>query len=183
MQWWHILIVVIVLIILYIISTYNKIIKLKAKVENQWSQIDIQLKRRFDLIPNLVNIVKGSTKHESETLEKVIEARNKYLTAGTPEDKMAANGELSGVMNRLFSLTESYPDLKANQEFSKILAEETETENKIAYARQFYTDAVMKYNFKIATIPTNIIAKMFGFKPEKPFAADAEERQNVKIEF
>lgn len=183
MKWWIILIVVIVLLILWVFGTYNTLIKLRNKVKNQWAQIDVQLKRRFDLIPNLVETVKGYTKHETETLEKVISVRNTYLSAGTPEEQMKASGELSGVMSKLFALSESYPDLKANTNFMEMQAALKDTEDKISYARQFYNDIVMKYNTKIETIPTNIIAGMFNFSKEAFFEATSDEKENVKVKF
>lgn len=181
-MWWVILIIV-VLLILWFIGTYNVLISLRNKVKNQWSQIEIQLKRRFDLIPNLIETVKGYTKHESETLEKVIIARNTYLSASTPEEQMKANNELSGVMSKLFALSEAYPDLKANTNFMEMQSSLKDTEDKITYARQFYNDGVMKYNTKIQTIPTNIVAGMFGFKPSDFFEATAEEKENIKVKF
>ncbi|NLL02358.1 MAG: LemA family protein [Mollicutes bacterium] len=183
MEWWHILLVVIVLLVLWVIGTYNSLISLKNKVKNQWSQIDIQLKRRFDLIPNLVETIKGYTKHESETLEKVIQARNTYLSAGTPEEKMKASGELSKVMSKLFALSEAYPDLKANTNFIDMQNTLKDTEDKISYARSFYNDSAMKYNTKIESFPTNILANIFGFKTNAYFEISAEEKENVKVKF
>ncbi len=183
MEWWHILLIVVVLLILWFVKTYNDLIKLRNKVKNQWSQIDVQLKRRFDLIPNLVETVKGYTKHETETLEKVISARNSYLSANTPEEQMKASGELSGVMSKLFALSEAYPDLKANTNFMDMQNSLKDTEDKISYARQFYNDIVMKYNTKIETVPTNIVANMFNFKQEAFFEAVEAEKENVKVKF
>ncbi len=180
---WYILLGIIVLLVLWVISTYNGLIKLRNKVKNQWSQIDIQLKRRFDLIPNLVETIKGYTKHESETLEKVIQARNTYLSAGTPEEQMKASGELSKVVSKLFALSEAYPDLKANTNFVDMQNTLKDTEDKISYARSFYNDSVMKYNTKIETVPTNVVANMFGFKTEIYFEAEAEAKENVKVKF
>ncbi|MDD2636737.1 MAG: LemA family protein, partial [Bacteroidales bacterium] len=153
MEWWHILLIIIILLVFWFVATYNSLISLRNKVKNQWSQIDVQLKRRFDLIPNLVETVKGYTKHESETLEKVIQARNTYLSAKTPEAQMEASGELSKVMSKLFALSESYPDLKANTNFMDMQNSLKDTEDKISYARQFYNDIVMKYNTKIESVP------------------------------
>ena len=183
MKLWIVLLIIVAVILLWFVSTYNVLVKLRNKVKNQWAQIDVQLKRRFDLIPNLVETVKGYTKHESETLEKVISARNTYLSATTPEEQMEASGELSGVMNKLFALTESYPDLKANTNFMDMQKSLKDTEDKISYARQFYNDIVMKYNTKIQTVPTNIVAGMFGFKEEAFFEALTDEKENVKVKF
>lgn len=183
MNWWIIIIIVIVLIVLWAISTYNKLVTLKNRVKDQWAQIDVQLKRRFDLIPNLVETVKGYTKHESETLESVIKARNTYVTAETPEAQMKADGELTQAISKLFALTESYPDLKANTNFQHLQEELTETESKIASARQFYNDTVMLYNNKVVMVPSNIIASLFKFKEEAYFEANETERQNVSVKF
>lgn len=183
MKWWIILIIVLVLLVLWVISTYNNLIALRNRVKDQWAQIDVQLKRRFDLIPNLVETVKGYTKHESETLEAVIKARNTYVTAGTPEAQMKADGELTQAISKLFALTESYPDLKANTNFQHLQEELTQTESKIASARQFYNDTVMLYNNKVSMVPSNIIASLFKFDKEAFFEANETERQNVSVKF
>lgn len=183
MKWWIILIIVLVLLVLWVISTYNKLIALRNRVKDQWAQIDVQLKKRFDLIPNLVETVKGYTKHESETLEAVIKARNTYVTAGTPEAQMKADGELTQAISKLFALTESYPDLKANTNFQHLQEELTQTESKIASARQFYNDTVMLYNNKVSMVPSNIIASLFKFDKEAFFEANETERQNVSVKF
>ncbi len=183
MQWWVILIIVVVLIILWAIGVYNQLIALRNRVKDQWAQIDVQLKRRFDLIPNLVETVKGYTKHESETLEAVVKARNTYVSATLPEDQMKADGELTQAISKLFALTESYPDLKANTNFQALQQELTETESKIAAARQFYNDTVMVYNNKVSMVPSNIIASLFKFNKEAFFEANETERQNVQVKF
>ena len=178
-----IIIGVVVLIALFIGSTYNSLVKLRNMVKDQWSQIDVLLKRRADLIPNLVETVKGYTKHESETLEAVINARNKAVSATGPEEEMKANGELSGALSKLFALAESYPDLKANTNFMDLQNNLKDTEDKISYARQFYNDAVLKYKNKLEVFPSNIVASVFGFKPEPFFEATETERENVKVSF
>ena len=183
MPWWVILIIVVVLIVLWAISVYNKLVVLRNRVKDQWAQIDVQLKRRFDLIPNLVETVKGYTKHESETLEAVIKARNTYVSATLPEDQMKADGELTQAISKLFALTESYPELKANTNFQALQQELTETESKIAAARQFYNDTVMIYNNKVSMVPSNIIASLFKFNKEAFFEANETERQNVQVKF
>ena len=180
---WVILIVVVVIIALYVISCYNGLVKLRNMVKDQWSQIEVLLKRRADLIPNLVETVKGYTKHEKDTLEAVINARNKAVSAITPEDEMKANGELTGALNRLFALTESYPELKANTNFMDLQSSLKDTEDKISYARQFYNDAVLKYKNKLEMFPSNIVASIFGFKPEAFFEASEEDRKNPKVKF
>lgn len=180
-------IIIIILVLLaiasWIVSVRNSLVRLRNKVRNQFSQIDVQLKRRFDLIPNLVETVKGYAKHEKGTLEDVIKARNTYLSASTPEEQMEANGELTKTLNKLFALAESYPDLKANANFMDLQGQLKEVEDKIAYARQFYNDSVMTYNNKIEMFPSNIVAGMFNFKEEKLFEAAQAERENVKVEF
>jgi LemA protein len=180
---WIIVIAIIVIIALWFVSTYNNLVVLRNRVKDQWAQIDVQLKRRFDLIPNLVETVKGYTKHESETLENVIKARNTYLSATTPEGQMEADGELTKAVSKLFALSESYPDLKANSNFTDLQNQLQDTENKIASARQFYNDVVLKYNNKISVIPSNIVASLFHFEKEAFFEANKEERENVKVQF
>ena len=183
MNWIWIILIVVVLIVLYVISVYNGLVSLRNKVDDQLSQIDVELKRRFDLVPNLVETVKGYTKHEKETLEGVVNARNAYATANTTEGQLEADGELSRAINKLFALAESYPDLKANENFRELQTELTEIEQKIVYARGFYNDSVLKLNNKIQMFPSNIIAKMFGFVKRNFFEAKNEERENVKVKF
>ena len=180
---WIILIIVVVLIIAWAFATYNKLVDLRNRVKDQWAQIDVQLKRRFDLIPNLVETVKGYAKHESETLEAVIKARNTYVSATTPEAQMKADGELEKAISKLFALSESYPELKANTNFQHLQQELTETESKIASARQFYNDTVLMYNNKVEMVPSNIIASLFKFKKEAFFEANEAERENVQVKF
>ncbi len=185
MMWWiiGIIVAVIILIILYVVKTYNSFISLRNRVRDQWSQIDVQLKRRFDLIPNIVSTVKGYAKHEKETLEDVVKARNTFLSSSTKEEEMKANSELTNAVSKLFALAESYPDLKANTNFIKLQDELNETENKIASARQFYNDTALKYNNKVEMFPSNIVASIFHFKTETFFEANETERENVKVEF
>ncbi len=178
-----VLLVVVVLIILYFISTYNSLVSLRNKVEDEASQIDVELKRRFDLVPNLVEIVKGYTKHEKETLEGVVKARNTYASANTLGDQLKADGELTNAINKLFALGEAYPDLKANTNFMELQTELSEIEQKIVYARQFYNDSVLKLNNKIDMFPSSIVANMFKFSKKDFFEAQASERENVKIKF
>ena len=182
MALWIILIVVAV-IVLYVISTYNGLVVLRNKVKDQWSQIEVQLKRRFDLIPNLVETVKGYAAHEKDTLEAVVSARNKAVSATTPEAEMQANGELSQALGRLFALTEAYPDLKANTNFVDLQNQLKETEDKISYSRQFYNDTVLKYQNKKESFPSNIIAGMFGFKTFKFFEAEEQDRKVPEVKF
>lgn len=181
--WLIVVIVIVVLLVLWVMGTYNGLISLRNRVKDAWSQIDVQLKRRFDLIPNLVETVKGYTKHESETLENVIKARNSYLSATLPEDQMKADGELTKAVSKLFALSESYPELKANTNFTDLQEQLKETENKIAMSRQFYNDIVMQYNNKVEMVPSNIVASIFKFKKETFFEAQGEERENVQVKF
>ncbi len=176
-------IVVILVILVFGVVTYNSLVSLRNRVKDQWAQIDVQLKRRFDLIPNLVETVKGYAKHESETLENVVKARNTFLTASTPEEEMKANGELSKAINKLFALAEAYPDLKANTNFLSLQEDLKDTENKIATARQFYNDTVLQYNNKVQMFPGNIVASLFKFKTEVFYEIDKEERENVSVKF
>lgn len=178
-----IVLVVVLLLIIYVIATYNRLVGLRNRVRDQWSQIDVELKRRFDLIPNFVNTVKGYAKHESDTLENVIKARNTYLTADSKEKAMEADGELTSAINKLFALAEAYPDLKANQNFLDLQNQLNETENKISYARKFYNDTALQLNNKIEMFPSNIIAKLFKFTEVEFFKAQEVERENVKVEF
>lgn len=178
-----ILVVVLVLLVLFVIGTYNKLVIARNKVKDQFSQIDIQLKKRFDLIPNLVETVKGYAKHESETFEKVINARNGYANAKTDEEKVEASNELSKGLSHLLALAESYPELKSNTNFEELQRNLKDVEEKISYARSFYNDAVRLYNNKVQTIPSNIIASLFGFKTEPFFEAASVEKENVKVQF
>ena len=178
-----VVIVLVVLLLIYIIGTYNSLVQLRNRVKDQWAQIDVQLKRRFDLIPNIVETVKGYTKHESDTLKGVIEARNKFTVAKTPEEEMQANDQLTKATRSLFALAESYPELKANESFLQLQETLNETENKIASARQFYNDTVLTLNNKIEMFPSNIVASLFGFKKSTFFEAENEARENVKVQF
>lgn len=183
MNWWIILIIVVVLLVLYVISVYNSLVNLKNKVEDQASQIDVELKRRFDLVPNLVETVKGYTKHEKETLENVVKARNSYVSADNLGDQLKADGELTNAISKLFALTESYPDLKANENFMNLQNELSAIEEKIVYARQFYNDSVLMLNNKVEMFPSNLVAKMFNFTKKEFFEASSVERENVKVKF
>ena len=178
-----VLVVVLALIAMFVIGMYNNLVTLKMRVKNAWAQIDTQLKRRFDLIPNLVETVKGYAAHEQDTLEKVIAARNNYASASSVEDKAAANNALSQTLKSIFALSESYPDLKANQNFMALQTELTGTEDKITYSRQFYNDTVQMYNTAIMRFPANLIAGMFGYTEEPFFQIDEAEKEPVKVKF
>lgn len=169
--------------LLFITATYNGLVNLRNMVKDQWSQIDVLLKRRADLIPNLVETVKGYAGHEKETLDAVITARNKAVGATTPKDEMAANGELTQALGRLFALSEAYPDLKANTNFIHLQENLKETEDKISFARQFYNDAVLGYKNKLEMFPSNIIAGMFNFQPELFFEASEAEKVVPQVKF
>lgn len=175
------IIVAVVLIFLWI--TYNGLVTAKMRISEALSQIDVQLKRRTDLIPNLVETVKGYAKHEKELLENITKARTSLMQAKTTEEKADANNQLSGTLKTLFAVAENYPQLKANENFGKLQDELTDTENKIAYSRQFLNSTVLDYNTKLGVFPSNIIASMFGFKPSEFFAATDEEKKSVRVSF
>lgn len=174
---------ILILLVFYVIGVYNKLVNAKNKTDNQFSQVDIQLKRRADLIPNLIETVKGYTKHEENTLTAVIEARNKAVSAGTVNEKVEANNELSNVLTKLFALTEAYPDLKANDNFISLQNDLKDTEDKITYARQFYNDSAMSFNNLVMMFPSNIVAKMFNFKKYDFFEASEKEKETPKVKF
>ena len=180
---WIILGIVIVVAIALIVI-YNNLVTLRQRVQNAWSQIDVQLQRRFDLIPNLVESVKGYMAHEEATLTKVTELRTAWANVSTVSEKAELDNELSGALKTIMAVSENYPDLKANQNFSELQEELRNTENKISYARQFYNDSVTMYNTKLQVVPTNIVAGMFHFTEEPLFKVDSDEvKQNVKVDF
>ena len=180
---WIILIIVVV-VILFVISIYNNLVGLKQKVKNGWSQIDVQLQRRFDLIPNLVETVKGYMEHESDVLTKVAELRTSWANASSVKEKSELDTQLSGALKTIMAVSENYPELKANENFSQLQEELQNTENKIAFSRQFYNDIATKYNTKLEVVPSNIIASMFHFEPVELFEAESQEaRKNVKVDF
>jgi LemA protein len=175
----------VVLVGLWFAATYNKFVNLRNRVANSWAQIEVQLKRRWDLIPNLVETVKGYAKHESGTLEAVIAARNAAAATGGGDVAATAQAEnaLSGALRQLFAVAEAYPDLKANQNYLQLQGELTETENKISFTRQFYNDTVMTYNIALQVFPAVLIAGMLNFKPEKQFEAEEAERAVPQVSF
>ncbi|MBI2928456.1 MAG: LemA family protein [Verrucomicrobia bacterium] len=174
---------VIVVIGLWLVGIYNSLVSLRQAVKNAWAQIEVQLKRRHDLIPNLVNTVKGYAAHEKDTLERVVNARAKATQATVPADIIKAEGELSSALARLLAVSEAYPDLKANQNFLSLQEELTSTENRVAYARQFYNDNVTKLNTRVQSFPAVLVAGMFGFKEEPFFETPATEREAPKVQF
>lgn len=165
------------------IAIYNSLVGKRNKVRNSWSQIDVQLKRRFDLIPNLVETVKGYATHERGTFEQVTAARTKYMNAGTPDDMMKANGELTQVLGRLFAVAEAYPELKANSNFMELQAELSKTEDKISFSRQFYNDVVMDYNNTVQMFPSSFVASVTGFREEPFFNVDESEKSAPQVKF
>ncbi len=168
-----VIVAIIVVLAIIVISLYNNLVQLRNRVDNAWAQIDVQLQRRLDLIPNLVETVKGYAAHESGTLQKVTEARSAVAHAATPEQKMAADNVLTDTLKSLFAISEAYPDLKANQNFQQLQSEITATEDKISYMRQSYNDVVMKFNNAIETFPGMLVASPFGFKKKESFDANA----------
>jgi len=175
----------IIVLVLVVIAMYNGLVRLKLEVKNAWSQIDVQLKRRHDLIPNLVEAAKGYMSFERETLEKVVQARSAAVGAvgKGPAAQAAVEGQLSAALRGFYAVMENYPDLKANQNVMQLQEELTSTENKIAFSRQFYNDSVMRYNTSCQTVPTNIIAGMFGFQQAEFFELeDKEERTAPKVD-
>ena len=175
---------ILVVIAVVLISMYNSLVQLRVRTDSAWSDIDVQLKRRHDLIPNLVETVKGYATHERETLEKVIQARNMAVSATSVGDKAQAENVLTGTLKSLFAVAEAYPDLKANSEFMRLQEELSSTENKVAFARQFYNDSVMTYNTHIEVFPTNLLATTFNFGRRDFFEVKAEdERAAPQVKF
>jgi LemA protein len=178
-----VLLIIIAVAVLYVVAQYNGLVKVRNRIENGWAQIDVQLKRRHDLIPNLVETVKGYAAHERSTLEAVIAARNFAMTASGVAGKSSAEAGLSGTLKNLFALGEAYPDLKANANFLNLQEELTGTEDKIAYARQYYNDEVRAYNTKIQSFPGNLFAKQFKFAEREYFEVGEAERGPVNVKF
>jgi LemA protein len=174
---------VVVLLLLIFAGTYNRLVALRNRIDNAWSQIGVQLKRRYDLIPNLVNTVKGYAAHEKEIFEKVAEARNAAISAKTVPDQAQAENQITGALRQLFAVVEAYPDLKANQNFLALQEELTATEGRIAFARQFYNDTVLSYNNKVQQFPSRIIAGMFNFTPREFFQVEEAATGPVNVQF
>ncbi len=180
----YIIIGIIVLALIWFVAVYNGLVRLKNRVEEAWSDIDVQLKRRYDLIPNLVETVKGYAKHEKELFENVTKARSQAMNAQDPHAKAEAENMLSSTLKSLFAVSENYPELKASDNFAKLQDELSDTENKIQAARRFYNGQVRDFNTKIQLFPTNLIAGMLGFVEREFFEVDdASERENVKVSF
>jgi LemA protein len=173
----------VVLVGLYVVVAYNGLVRLRNRIDNAWSQIDVQLRRRYDLIPNLVETVKGYAAHEKETFERVIRARTAGVQAeGVPQQAQAEN-MITSALRQLFAVAEAYPDLKANQNFLALQEELTGTEGRIAYARQFYNDSALSYNNKLQTFPGNLVARAGSFEPREYFEADEDSRGPVAVDF
>ncbi len=175
--------VLLVVAIIWAIAAYNGLVTMRNRIENAWAQIDVQLRRRYDLIPNLVETVKGYATHERETLEGVTQARNMAVAADGVQQQAEAENMLTGALKSLFAVSEAYPDLKANQNFLELQEELTSTEGKIAYARQFFNDTVYKFNTKIQVFPSNIVAGAFNFDEREYFEADDGSRGPVTVDF
>jgi len=178
-----VLAIIVAIALIWLIATYNRFIVLRNRFQNAWSQIDVQLKRRADLIPNLVETVKAYAKHERKVFTEVTKARTALMNAKSLDQKAKANDLLSGALKTLFAVAENYPKLRANENFLQLQEELSGTESKIAYARQYYNDSVLSYNNMIERFPSNIVAKMFGFKRKEFFEAKEEERRAVKVKF
>ena len=179
-----VILAIIIIVVIALICMYNSLVQAKIKVDNAWSQIDVQLQRRFDLIPNFVETVKGYMAHESETFEKIAKLRTSWANTESVAQKASIDNELSTALKTIMAVSESYPDLKANQNFSELSEELRNTENKISFSRQFYNDTVTMYNTKLEVFPSNIIAGMFNFKARDLFEAESDEaRKNVKVDF
>ncbi|MGE0877588.1 MAG: LemA family protein [Acidimicrobiia bacterium] len=178
-----IVLIVIVVLVLVVVGVYNGLIRLRNRVDSSWAQIDVQLKRRIDLIPNLVETVKGYAAHEKGTLDAVINARNAGMSASTPQQQAQADNQITGALRQLFALSEAYPDLKANQNFAQLQEELTATEGRVAYARQAYNDTVLKYNTKIQTFPSLVFANMMNFTKREYFEAEESAREAPRVQF
>jgi LemA protein len=178
-----IIVILAVILSLFFVIFYNKLVTQRNRVENAWAQIEVQIKRRHDLIPNLLETVKGYAKHEKTLFENITKARTAVMSANNVNETAAASNYLSSTLKSLFAVAENYPELKANQNFLQLQKDLLETEDKIAYSRQFYNDTVMKYNISIQTIPTNIIASLTGFRKKELFEAAQTEREVPKVEF
>ena len=179
-----IILAVIIVIAMVLIALYNGLVQARLRVDNAWSQIDVQLQRRFDLIPNFIETVKGYMTHEKETFEKITELRSSWSDNASVAEKASLDNQLSTTLKSIMAISENYPDLKANQNFSELSEELRNTENKISFSRQFYNDTVTTYNTKLEVFPSNLIANMFNFKPRELFQTESSEaRKNVKVDF
>ncbi|MDD5178282.1 MAG: LemA family protein [Candidatus Nanoarchaeia archaeon] len=178
-----IILIIVVVIVLAVVLLYNSLIRLRNQVDNSWAQIDVQLKRRNDLIPNLIETVKGYAKHEKELFENITKARSALVAADTLDKKAKASNQITETLKSLFAVAENYPKLRANENFLQLQEELTGTENKIAYSRQNYNDLVMSFNTKMQNFPNNVLVKMFSFKAKDLFQATEKEKEPVKVKF
>ena len=174
---------VLVVIVLILVAMYNRLVRLRNRAENAWAQVDVQLRKRYDLIPNLVETVKGYASHERETFEEVTRARTRAEQAGTVEDKAQAENMLTAALGRLFAVAEAYPELRATENFQQLQSQLEETEGKIAISRQVYNDAVLTYDTAIETVPNNLLAGMFGFSPKPYFEIEEQAREAPRVAF
>ena len=181
-MWIYIIIAIIVLIVIYALALYNSFVKLNNKVKEAFSTMDVYLKKRWDLIPNIVEIVKGYAKHEKDTLKEVVELRNSTYDKMSDEEKIKTNEQLSSGINKIMALAEAYPDLKANENFKDLSKQLTKVEDDIANSRKYYNGVVRIYNNKVEMFPSNIFAGLFGYRSKAMFEASASERENVKVE-
>lgn len=182
-MWIYIVIAVIVIIVLYALITYNNFIKLKNMVKEAFATMDVYLKKRWDLIPNIVETVKGYAKHEENTLKEVVELRNSSYDSMSDDEKVKANQRISKDINKIMLLAESYPDLKASTNFQDLSRELSKVEEDIANSRKYYNGAIEMFNNKVEMFPSNIFAKLFGYKPKEMFETDEQERENIKVSF
>ncbi len=183
MVWLWVLLGVVAIVVVWLVAAYNGLVGSRNRVDNAWSQVDVQLKRRYDLIPNLVETVKGYAAHEQQTFERVIQARNAAQAAGSPAEQAEAENFLTGALRQLFALAEAYPELRASENFQQLQAELSDTENKIAVSRQIYNDTVLTFNNKVQQVPTNFVASMFGFATREYFEAGDEAEEAPTVEF
>ena len=182
-MWIYIVIAIVVIIVLYALITYNNFIKLKNTVKEAFATMDVYLKKRWDLIPNIVETVKGYAKHEENTLKEVVELRNSSYDSMSDDEKVKANQKISKDINKIMLLAESYPDLKANTNFQDLSRELSKVEEDIANSRKYYNGAIEMFNNKVEMFPSNIFAKLFGYKPKEMFETDEQERENIKVSF
>ncbi len=181
---WMIIVGVVLVCVIFVIAEYNGLVKSRQKTKNAWSQVEVHLQKRFDLIPNLTEIVKGYAKHESEIYTEIAALRTSWTSAQTVEEKCDADNKMAGLLKTMLAVSEDYPELKANQNFLALQTELSETESKIAYARQFFNDTVTLYHTKLETFPSNLFAKIFGFRPESLFRAESgEAAKNITVKF
>ena len=180
---WIVVIAIAVVLVGWFVATYNGLVRRRNRVDNAWGQVEVQLKRRYDLIPNLVETVKGYASHERETFERVVEARNQAQSASGPQEQAEAENVLTGALRQLFALAESYPQLRASENFASLQAQLEDTENKVAISRQIYNDSVLTLNNRVQTVPSNLVAAMTGFETREYFDAPAAADEAPQVDF